>query len=148
MTDFAFTALVNDPPAKVETAALGPNASTNFGPTDVGKIVTIGVADNYILAADGADIEGFVDNLMPSTINDGFTQGGVLRNGRMEVEVAAAEVGTVDPGDEVVAGIQIALGTAGNPMVKVGTGATFKWRCIKIVTGTGTGGDLVLIERV
>jgi len=148
MTVFNFTELVNDPLGQIETAALGVDADTDLGENDVGKSVKLAAAQNYILTATGNDIEGFVDSLMPDTVNDGFSYGAVQRGGRRIVEVAAAEAGTIAIGAEVVSGIPIALGTAGNAMVIAGTGTLFKWRVLRHVTGTGVSGDLLLIERI
>ena len=66
----------------------------------------------------------------------------------MTVEVGATEASTVVPGDLVVTDTQAALGTAGLPQVQSGAPTTFKWRCIRVITGTGATGDKVLIERI
>ena len=120
--------------------------------TDIGKIVKLGaLGHNHVLATSGDEIEGFVMTVEPFTRNDGFSFGTVERvtsGYRKVVDVAAAQVGTVDPGDLVVAGTQIALGTAGNPKVITGTPTKYLWRCIRIITGTGAAGDSVLIERI
>ena len=148
MIIFNFTELVNDPMRDLKTAKLGVDADNGYAEADVGKIVKLGPAQNYVPAATGDDIEGFVDSLMPDTISDGFSWGTVQRDGRRTVEVAAAEAGTIAVGAYVVAGIQIALGTAGNPMVIAGAGSIYLWRVLRHVTGTGVSGDLLLIERV
>lgn len=147
MATFQFTQNVSEQDRKI-SAALGVDGANPLGDNDVGKCVSLAASNNYVLASDGDDIQGFLHGIESHTVNNGYGFGTVQTNGRMEVEVAAAEVGTVDPGDEVICGIQVAVGTAGNPMVKLGTGTTFKWRCIRIITGTGAAGDTVLIERV
>ena len=148
MTVFNFTELVSDPMRDIKSAALGVDVDNGYVEADVGKVVKLSTAQNYVPAATGDDIEGFVDSLMPDTVNDGFSWGAVQRDGRRVVEVADAEAGTIAVGAYVVAGIQIALGTAGNPMVIAGAGSIYIWRVLRHVTGTGVSADLLLIERV
>ncbi len=149
MTDFVFTPLVNSPHADTISTALGATATDLYSDKDVGQSVKLGTANNYIPTTDGSDLEGMVVAVMGITVNGGFSFGSVQKDKRLEVVVAANEVGTVDPGDLVVCGTPIALGTVGSlPQVKVGTPATHIWRCIRILSGTGAAGDSVLIERV
>ena len=77
MTVFNFTLLVNDPPATVLSAALGPDSSNKLASVDVGKGLKLGTAQNYVLCADGDEIEGVLDSVSPETVNDGFSFGGV-----------------------------------------------------------------------
>lgn len=147
MTAFAFDVTVPVPPGSVTSAALGPNSSTKFAQNDVGKLVKLGSAQNYVLCADGDEVEGFVTSVEPFTVNDGFSFGGVQRWGRLEAVVGAEEAGTVAVGEYVVAAAQTALGTAGTPKVKGGTPTKFLWRCIRVKSGTGAAGDTVIIER-
>jgi hypothetical protein len=148
MTVFNFTELVNDPLPQIESAALGPNSSTNFVENDVGKIVKVAAASNYVLATAGDEIEGFVKSVEPYTVNDGYSFGSVQRTGRFTAEVGSTETGTVVAGTLVVTDTQAALGTAGLPQVQSGTPTQFLWRCIRIVSGTGASGDKVLLERI
>jgi hypothetical protein len=148
MTDFVFTDLVKDPPARVESAALGASTSAKMVTADEGKAVTLASSNNYVLAGVGDEIEGFVSSVEPYTVNGGFSFGGVKRDGRMICEVDASQVSTVAVGGLVVAGTQAALGTAGLPTVKGGTPTIFLWRVLRILTGPGAAGDTVLIERV
>jgi hypothetical protein len=147
MTTFVFTELVNAPMADIVSSALGANAGAKFSANDVGKLVKLGSANNYVLAADGDQIEGFVVAMMDNTVNDGFSFGSVQKNKRKYAKVGGTVALAV--GDRVVAGVQAALGTVDAlPVVKAGTPAVHIWRVIRIVTGTGAVGDTVLIERV
>lgn len=159
MTTFVFTELV--PSAKVVSAALGANSSGKFADVDVGKAVKLGTANNYVLCAAGNDIDGFVNTIEPFTVNDGFSFGGVLMEGRIYAKVASDQGGTpMAVGDYVVAGAPTALGTAdtgvagtepgtaGMGRVKTGAPTRRFWRCIRIVTGTGVAGDVVLLECI
>ena len=161
MTSFVFTETV---PTKLESAALGPNSSTKFSDKDLNKAVKLGTANNFVLATEGDDIDGFVKAIEPFTVNDGFSFGSVVRAGRVLAMVGTNQVSTMAVGDYVVADTQVALGTAG--MAKVKTGVAFSqlgsgtyavtrqtplhsmWRCIRIVSGTGAAGDQVLLERI
>jgi len=163
MTDFNYTELVNSPHADIISAALGATAGL-FSDTDVGQAVKMGVANDYVQAVDGDEMEGVVTSVEVVTVNDGMSFGSVQRNMRVTAQVAANEGGTMAVGDHVVVGTPIALGTAnGMPQVKIGTAASqlavadydytertpnnFMWKCIRIVSGTGVLGDVVLLER-
>lgn len=148
MTDFNFTPLVNSPHADVVSAGLG-SASGDFASDDIGQVVKLSSANNYIQVSTGDEIEGVVTAVETFTVNDGYSFGSVQKNKRMRAIVAADEAGTVDPGDLVVAGTPIALGTAGTyPRVKVGAPTVHVWRCIRIISGTGVLGDHIIMERV
>jgi len=148
MTDFAFNPKINDPFAQITEAQLGV-AGTLWTDKEVGKAVKLGTAgSNYVLCSTGNDLEGVVVSLEPFTVNGGASFGSVQQDRRI---LAVAGVGGVTLGAFVVAGVQEVLGTQtlGNkPVVIAGAGVAFKWRCIRIVTGTGIAGDTVLIERV
>lgn len=150
MTVFHFTPLVNDPLARIESAALGADADNPMTDNDVGKAVTLaaGAGANFILAAADAEIDGFVSNIMPDTVNGGWSWGGVQRSGRVKAQVGAGEAGTLIVGEYAVADTQTTLNTAGLAQVKQGTPSIHLWRCIRIITGTGATGDQVLLERV
>lgn len=149
MTTFVFTELVNDPLARIESAALGASTSTGFTDKDLGKAVKLGTAQNYILAATTNEIEGFVASVEPWSVNLGYGFGSVQRSGRVLTKVASDQGATpMAVGDLVVAGTQLAVGTAGGGAVRTGTPTTHKWRCLRIVSGTGVAGDSVLIERI
>lgn len=161
MTSFVFTELV---PNTLESAALGADANGKFTSNDLNKAVKLGTANNYVLATAGSDIDGFVKAIEPFTVNDGFSFGGVQREGRVTALVGAGQSGTMAVGDYVVADTQVTLNTAGAAKVKTGvafaqSGTTpfavtqgtplhAMWRCIRIVSGTGAAGDTVLLERL
>lgn len=152
MSQFAFTNLVNSPMAEIVSAALGDGSALFVANDDVGKAVKLGPANNYLLAADGDEPEGFVWSVEPNTVNNGVSFGAVKQNKRQEAEVGVFHDGVTNPaiavGDLVVANDQAAIGTAGQARVKKGTPTTFKWRVIRIITGTGITGDSILLERI
>ena len=161
MTTFVFTETV---PNQLESAALGANSGGKFVSADLNKAVKLGTANNFVLATNGDEIDGFVKAIEPFTVNDGFSFGGVQREGRVSAVVGANQVSTMAVGDYVVADTQVALGTAGAAKVRTGTAfaqsgttpfgvtnstpARALWRCIRIVSGTGAAGDPVILERV
>jgi hypothetical protein len=156
--------LVNGQPADVVSAALGTAANAKFVAADVGKPVKLGAAQNYVLCSAGDQIEGFVQALDAFTVNDGFSFGAVLRNTRITAKVDAAQASTLTIGEYVVAGASSALGTNDPyPLVKQVADAALadgaatvlgpygllhKWRVIRVISGTGIAGDLVLLEKV
>ena len=107
---------------------------------------------SMLLCASGDEIEGFVQSLNIGTANEGFSHGGVVRNGRMTVKLG----GTVSINGLVVAGTNTANNTASVssymglplPVVIAGTPTTYKWKVIRYITGTGVAGDYALIERI
>lgn len=148
MTDFVFAPLVNDPPARVESAALGASNAAKMTDNDIGKAVKLGTANNYVLCATNDEIAGFVSTVEPFTVNGGFSFGGVQRDRRMEAVVGTNQVGAIAIGALVVADTQVALNTAGKATVRSGSPTIFLWRVIRHVTGTGVAGDTVLLEKV
>jgi len=148
MSTFNFGVKVNSPFADITDAALGAAAGEGWITGDVGKAVKMGTAQNYVLAVGGNELEGFVTSVEPNTVNAGFSFGGVQRDGRVEVEVGAAQVGNVTVGNYAVGDTQAAVGTAGAAKVKEGSPTIFRWRIVRIVTGTGASGDTIIIERV
>jgi len=144
--NFKFGQLVQESP-DIVSAALGVDANNPLVANDLGKALKLAANNNYVLCATGNDIEGIAESINPDTVNSGFSFGSVRKNGRAIVTTAAAQAGSIVPGDEVVSGIPIALGTAGTMQVIKGTGTIFKWRCIAVLSGTGAAGDSILIER-
>lgn len=160
MTTFVFEPTV--PAGVAKSAVLGASTSAKFADADLGKPVKLGTVQNYVLATDGDDIEGFVVAIEPYTVNGGYSFGSVLDKGRFKALVDTSD--SVEIGDYVVAGTQAALGTASLPVITKGvafaqsgttpfavTEATpkhFFWRVVRIVSGTGAAGDTVLIERI
>ena len=147
MANFNFTVNVSEQDRKI-SAALGVDGNNPLTVLDLGKAVSLGPVNNFVVASDGDDLDGILVGVQDTTVNSGFGFGTVQTNGRAEVEIAAAEVGTAVPGDEVIAGIQIAVGTVGAAMVKLGTGGTVKWRVLSLLSGTGVAGDTILVERI
>lgn len=165
MTTFAFDVLV--PAEQIISSALGTGSGNTFAsPSDVGKAVTLGTANNHVLAAANAEIDGFVNSVDPGTVNAGYSFGGVLTKGRILAVVGANQGATpMAVGDYVVADAQLALGTVGSnqqwsapgtppsnptgPTAQVKTGSPTKklWRCIRKVSGTGAAGSVVVLER-
>jgi len=131
------------------TAAAGVGTYTDV---EIGKGVKM-AADSYVAVAVGDEIEGIVTSVEPGVRNSGFSWGGVQTKGRAMATVAANQTPVMAVGALVCSGIPVAPATAGKVTVlSAGTGfaapTEFKWRCIRIVTGTGTVGDTVLIERI
>lgn len=158
MTQFVFTELVDG--ALTHSATLGASAAAKFTDADRNKPVKLGTGpSNYVLCADGDDIEGYVHSLETYTVNDGYSFGSVRRKGRKIAQLA----GPAGVGAFVVAAANPALGTPlpggstsavgqhvpmGRPLVKAGAGVNHKWRVIRIISGTGVAGDQVLIEAL
>lgn len=151
MSDFKFNVLTVLPERlNVITSKLGAAAGERYTDKDIKKIVTMGVVSNFALAADGDDIEGFIDNIDGGPTANGFVVGGVAHPDtgfRVEAAVAAGAA-PVAVKDYVVAGAQLPLGTKGLPQVKKGTPAVFKYRVMRIVSGTGGPGSVLVLERV
>jgi len=152
MTEFVFTPLVNDPHADVITAALGVDANNKLNDNDVGKPVILAASNNFVLCADGDDIDGFLVSTEANTVNDGFALGSVQRNKRFVVQVEAGEAGTLAVGTFAVAGIPaVAINvkqTYPQVILKAAAAGAALWRVIRVISGTGVAGDLILIERV
>lgn len=165
MTAFVFTELT--PAQCIQSTALGTGSGNTFAsPYDIGKPVTLAAANNHVLAAANAEIAGFVNTIEPFTVNNGYSFGGILVEGRIEALVGPNQGATpMAVGDYVVADTQLALGT-GTPVpqwtppgtapstptgptarVKTGTPSKKLWQCIRIISGTGVAGDRILLER-
>lgn len=146
MSEFTFHEAVDLDRADTTSAALGAAALEGWKDVDKGKLVKLGVAQNYQLVAEDDEIEGFVVAVEPNTVNDGFSFGTVQRNGRFRAINEDAIALAI--GDHVIAGPQVAIGTAGLAQVKTGAPTDFKWRVIRFISGTGAQGEEVLCERV
>lgn len=163
MTDFVFQEQVTDQIKDTVSAALGSAAAQGYGDNDIGKPVVMGTANNYVIAAEDAPIQGFIAAIEPFTVNQGWAFGSVQRRGRKLAEVAAGETVTIL--GYVLADAQSAAGavsTGANALPKVKPAAAtavaddggltaaglFAWRVIRFVTGTGAAGQTVLLERV
>lgn len=153
MATFYFTLPVQSPEELgIFTTALGAAGNAPLTDVDMGKAVKLNAANTYALCSTTNELEGILDSVNAETVNSGYGVGGVQRRGYALAYVGANQGGTpMAVGDLVVADTQAAVGTANTiqgPAVITGTPATFKWRCIRHVTGTGVGGNTVLIERV
>lgn len=111
----------------------------------------------YVLCGPGDDIEGFLDSVDPAPQNSVFNAdktithrrfGGVARcpMHRKQATVAsgAEKVAMLD---YVVADAQLPIGVAGLAQVKKGTPKRHFWRVINILSGDGSAGSTVLLER-
>jgi hypothetical protein len=149
MARFRFGVTVPSLPGAYDTAALGVDGllASRFGPNDINKAVKLAANNNYVLAADGNDLEGVCFSVEPATVNDGFSHGTVQKRfTELEVLVSGAALAV---GAAVVCAAQNALGTIqAAPAVKAGAGALFKWRVKSLLAGTGQIGELVLIEPI
>lgn len=160
MAKFKFAVLTNDPNRlNVISTKLGSRAGTatenkaglgEYGDEEIGKAVKLGAVDNFVLCADGDELDGFIDNIDSGGTEDGYTFGGVARcNGgqRFEAQVAVGAT-KVDINDLVVAAAQLPVGTKGLAQVKEGAPTRHMWRVMRILTGTGVAGDKVLLEKL
>ena len=132
-------------------AAAGEGFTTN---ADVGKPMVMGKVGNHSIAADGADIEGFLDNVDAGPTADKFPVGGVARcNAGTRKVVTVTGVASVL--DFVVAGANAAAGTkneGGYGVVRKaaeGEGEGQKWRIIAFLSDaeSTTGDELAIIEK-
>jgi len=146
MPSFNFTSLVNE--SIPVSAGLGVDAGNKLTTKDAQKCLKMAANNNYVIADKGDAIEGVLVGVEAHTVNDGFSFGSVKTDGRIEAVVDAAEPGTASVGSFVVAGTSTAIDTAGGCVVELGAGVAFKWRVIRVISGTGVAGDSVLIERV
>lgn len=145
---FTFRVELEEPSlSDIRNTALSGGAYTQ---ADTGKAIKLDPANVgcHTLAAGGDEIEGFIVAVEDFTTNQGKSFGTYKRNGRVEVEVGASQVGAIAVGNLVVADGQAAAGTDGNATVQVGAPAAYKWRVLSIVTGDGTSGSTVCVERV
>ena len=148
MTAFTFPQLVQESP-DIVSAALGVDAANPLTANDIGKGVKLAANNNYVLCADGDEIEAILDSINPDTVNDGFAFGSVRKNGRSTAVVTAAALGALPVGALVTVGVQAALGVAGGLVVDDDTAPTVHiWRVISWMAGAGAVGDVVMIEKI
>ena len=139
----------------VVTDALGTATGTTVGTytdAEIGKGVKM-AAGSYLAVAVGNEIEGIVTSVEPGVRNGGMSYGGIQTKGRALATVALNQTPVMAVGNLVCSGIPFPPLTAGNVKVlSAGTGyvapSDFKWRVIRIMTGTGATGDTVMIERI
>jgi hypothetical protein len=159
MAKFQFNETL-DQLAQIVTARVadGTGSNNQLADADVGKFVKLAGDSRYGLCAVGDEIEGVLDSINGGPTQDGYTLGGVRKNGRVKVTLdglqATAGTGTIAIGDYVVAGTPVARGTAlsgAYPQVckatAAATGLVQLWRVVALY-GTGAVGQIALIERV
>jgi hypothetical protein len=151
MADFAFNLLTHSPERlNVISTRLGATAALadRFGDKERKKAVKLGANSNHVLCVEGDEIEGFVDSIEAAT-EGGYSFGGVARCNRgfrVEAKIGANQGATPAALDDlVVADAQLAIGTAGMPVVKTGTPTRHLWRILAL-RGTGVAGDTVVLE--
>lgn len=152
MAAFNFQVLTQSPSEiDVISACIGDNTDQASSVNDLGKLVKMGAEQNYVLCAAGDEVEGYLDSVEGGT-RGGHSFGGVARRGRLYAVIGAGQ--GVTPAavlDYIVADDQVAFGTkptAAYPaVVKTGTPAKYLWRVIRIVSGDGSAGSVVLLER-
>lgn len=152
---FNFRTLTHSPERlNVVSAKLGTDALEKYTDADIGKPMKLGAEPGcFVVAADGDEIEGFLDNIDAGGTTDGHVFGGVAcgnRGFRVEAEFSGT-AGKV--GDLVVAAAQSAIGVkaaSGVGKVKAGTPATHKWRIIANKTPRASAAvnaaDIVVLE--
>ena len=150
---FNFRALTHSPERlNVITTKLGATGAEKFTDNDLKKPMTMGKKGNMVIAAAGAEIEGFLDTVDAGCTADKHVVGGVARcNAGTRMEVAVE--GAVDVLDLVVAGTNTAAGEAsvtGFGVVKAGTPTTHKWRVISLSNDAeaAVGGEIAVIEKL
>lgn len=151
MADKLYAVLAHGPERlNVISTKLGAAAGEKITDKDIKKAMVMGDVCNYKFAADGDDLEGFLDNVDGGPTAGGFVFGGVAHPNsgfRVEVQVAQSQATALVVKDEVVAADQLALGTPGLAQVRKGTGKLFRYRVIRLI-GDGTKGTTVLLEKV
>lgn len=151
MADFDFAELTHSPERiNVIASKLGTGA-IKYTDKDKKKAVKLAAnGESYVLAADGDDLEGFIDNIDGGGTAGGYSFGGVAHpNGgyRVRVTVAAAQATALAVKDLVVAADQAAVGTESKALVKKGDGVLYRYRVIRLY-GNGTAGTDVLLEKI
>lgn len=117
------------------------DANDAYTQADVGKPMVFNGVGSMKIATDGAEIEGFLDNIDPGPTADLCVMGGVARanrGARFQARVLIAQDSTLNLYSYVVAGVSTGIGTPsvdGLPMVKPSGsgGATVTgWRIIAL----------------
>lgn len=148
MANYRFGVRVPSLPGAYEPAALGVDANNKLTSKDLYKACKLAANNNYVLAANGDDLEAVVATVEAHTVNNGFSFGSVQVR-FTELEVINKDAGVLVVGDAVICAAQAAIGTAQNsPHVKKGAGTLFKWRVKSLLTGAGAVDSTVLIEPI
>lgn len=150
MTTHVFEPTVSDD-LLLDKTALG-TPSPKYTEAEINKAVTLGTDQNFVLCTNDQPIHGFVRVVEPFTVNGGAAFGAIQRRGRIAAEVAATY--TVSVGTNVVAAAQAAVGTSGRALVRpetltagVSNAGAYVWKVIRIISGNGGAGSVVLLER-
>lgn len=152
MASFNFTENVPYLPGAIDSAALGVDANNKLSSLDVNKFVKLAANDNYVVAADGDDIEGLLVGVEPGTVNDGFSFGSVQVRFKHLTCMHLAGEDPIAVGTEVCVGTQAAIGTAQTyPVVRAAValdneGEVFRWRVKSLLGNAGAAGAILLIE--
>ncbi len=134
-------------PAEMDviSSAIGDNTNQASN-LDVGKAVKQGTEQNHVLCAADDEIAGFINSVTGTTVNQGFSFGGIQRKKRIIAQVGAGQTGALAVNSYVVADDQVAFGTQGLAQVKAGNPTKYLWQAIR-VDGDGSTGSTVLLER-
>jgi hypothetical protein len=164
MTAFAFEETVPEPTRL--SSALGDGVTKWQSAYDVGKAVKMSTAQNHVLCATNDEIDGFVKTIEIFSVNNGYSFGSVQIDGWIEAVVGPNQGATpMAVGDFVLADTQIALGT-GTPVpqwtnppgtppsmptgptarVRTGSPTRKRWRVMRIKSGAGAAGSVVLLR--
>lgn len=151
MADFDFAELTHSPERINVISTKVGTAAVKLTDLDVKKAMKL--ADDgksYVVAADGDDLEGFLDNIDAGGTSGGFAFGGVALGGsgfRVRATVAAGQATALKIKDQVVAAAQLAVGTKGLAQVKAGEGVFDKYKVLRLY-GNGTAGTDVLLVKI
>lgn len=154
---FNFRELTHSPERlNVVTTKLGDSDAEKFTlSADAGKPMKMGKKGNHVIASDGDDIEGFLDNVDAGPTADLLMVGGVARC-NAGTRKAVMVSGAADVLDLVVAGTNAAAGTANSTKHGVvrkavsEEGLTHKWRIIAFLSDeeSTTGDEVAIIEKL
>ena len=102
MTQHYFTENVPGGLVTIVRAAIGTQAE-GITDVDIGKAVKMSDAQNYVLTADGDNIEGVINSIEAWTVNEGYAFGGVQTGCRFVATVVTGA--TVAVLDAVISGV-------------------------------------------
>lgn len=102
MTNFVFSELI-PVSENVQSGQLG-TTTAQYSANDVGRAVTLGTASNFKeVTTAGEEIDGFIIAVEPFTVNNGYSFGSVMREGRKWCQYEANTVTTALIGRRVKA---------------------------------------------
>lgn len=156
MADLRFNERTHSPDVlDVISTAFGNDGLNKFASdTDTGKAMILAGEGFHALCEAGDEITGFIDTVKGTTVNNGNSQGGLVRGGTKSATLGAGQGATpAKVGDLVVADAQSPAGVRpegslnASARVKVGTPTLYKWVIMQVV-GDGLAGSTVVLERV